>query len=228
MRAIAAAAVLVIGVSAAPSFLLAGQLPDDFVYLADVAPHVRQDMRYAGKHNFTKAVVPGYKAAACILAEPAAQALSAVGDELAAQGYGLKVLDCYRPVKAVRHFMAWANGGSGLDPDYYPRVDRRRLIAEGYIARRSGHSTGYTIDLTLTDAKGADLDMGTPFDFFDPLAHTASKHVDKAAAERRRGLVTAMMKGGFVNYRREWWHFSLKQQPKKAQIHDFDIVPRGD
>lgn len=228
MRAIAAAAVLAIGALAAPSSLVAGGLPDGLVYLADVAPHVRQDMRYAGEHNFTKAVVPGYKAAECILAEPAAQALSAVADELAAHGFGLKVLDCYRPAKAVRRFMAWANSASGFDPGHYPRVDRKRLIAEGYIARRSGHSNGYTVDLTLTDATGVALDMGTPFDFFDPLAHTANKHIDKAAAARRRRLVSAMMKGGFVNYSREWWHFSLKQQPKKARAYDFDIVPRGD
>jgi zinc D-Ala-D-Ala dipeptidase len=209
-----------------PSLLHAGPLPDGFVYLADVAPHIRQDMRYAGTRNFTKAAVPGYHAAECVLAEPAAQALSDAGDELAAQGYGLKVLDCYRPAKAVRYFVAWGQRGSGFDPDYYPRVDRGRLMAEGYIARKSGHSTGYTVDLTLTDVAGADLDMGTPFDFFDPLAHTANRDIDKAAMKRRRLLVAVMKHAGFVNYRREWWHFGLQLPSEKPRTHDFDIVAR--
>lgn len=221
------AAAFVIFLLTAPSALHAGRLPEGFVYFADVAPHVRQDMRYAGSNNFTGAAIPGYKAAECILAEPAAQALSAVADELASQGYGLKVLDCYRPAKAARHFVTWAKTGSGLDPDHYPRIARKRLIAEGYIARKSGHSNGYTVDLTLTDGKGNELDMGTPFDFFDPLAHTASKRIDKAAAGRRRMLVEAMAKGGFVNYRREWWHFSFAKRPADAPAHDFDILPRG-
>lgn len=222
-----AAAALIIALTALPSLLRAGQLPEGFIYLADVAPHIRQDMRYAGRHNFTRAAVPGYRAPECVLAEPAAQALSAAGDKLVSMGYGLKVLDCYRPAKAVRHFMAWAAAGGGFDRDYYPRVDRKRLIAEGYIARRSGHATGYTVDVTLTDAKGADLDMGTPFDFFDLKAHTASGAIDKAAAKRRRLLVAVMREAGFVNYSREWWHFSLKQQPRKARAEDFDILPRG-
>ena len=220
-------AALAVFVLMAPSFLHAGPLPDGFVYLSDVAPHVHQDMRYAGTDNFTGATVPGYTTAACVLAEPAAQALSAVADELAAQGYGLKVFDCYRPAKAVRHFVRWANRTGGSDPDHYPRVDRKRLIPEGYIAQKSGHSNGFAVDLTLTDAKGAELDMGTPFDFFDPLASTASNRIDKAAAARRRLLVRAMAKGGFVNYRREWWHFSLENRPANAPAHDVDIVPRG-
>lgn len=227
MAAVRAVAALVVALCTAPSSLRAGQLPDGFVYLADVAPHIRQDMRYAGTRNFTQVVVPGYEAAECILAEPAAQALSAVGDALAARGYGLEVLDCYRPAKAVRHFVEWAKAGGGADPKHFPRIDRKRLIAEGYIARRSGHSNGYTVDLTLTDAKGVELDMGTPFDFFDPLAHTASKDIDRATAERRRILVAAMAKGGFVNYRREWWHFSFGDRPANAPAYDVDIVPRG-
>ena len=146
---------------------------------------------------------------------------------LAAQGLGLKVLDCYRPEKAVRHFVAWVKRGSGFDPEYYPRVDRRALIVQGYIASRSGHSSGYTVDLTLTDANGVELDMGTPFDFFDPAAHTSAKDISKRVAERRHRLVVAMAKGGFDNYRREWWHFSLRDRPAQASSHDFDIVPRG-
>lgn len=210
-----------------PALVHADELPEGFVYLTDVAPHIRQDMRYAGTGNFTGAVVPGYNAAECILAEPAAQALSAVGDSLSAQGLGLKVLDCYRPEKAVRHFVNWVKGGDGFDPRHYPRVDRKALFREGYVARRSGHSSGYTLDLTLTDDKGVELDMGTPFDFFDALAHTKAKGISKSATERRHILVAAMARGGFDNYRREWWHFSFRDRPPRARSYDFDIVPRG-
>lgn len=227
MRAALGAVALAIATFLAPSLPQAGEMPDGFVYLADIAPHVRQDMRYAGANNFTKAAIPGYKAAECVLAEPAAQALSAVGDALAVQSFGLKVLDCYRPAKAVRHFVTWAKSAGGFDPVYFPRVDRRALIDGGYIAQRSGHSNGYTVDLILTDAAGTELDMGTPFDFFDPKAHTDSKDISRAAAKRRRILVAAMSSGGFVNYSREWWHFSLRQRPAQARSHDFDIVPRG-
>ena len=226
LRAVAWAAA-VAAMALAPTPLQAGALPDGFVYLADVAPHIRQDMRYAGKDNFTRATVPGYRAAECILSEPAAQALSAVGDTLATQGYGLLVKDCYRPEKAVRHFAEWVNRGSGFDPSYYPRVDRGSLNAEGYIALRSGHSNGYTVDLTLTDEKGTELDMGTPFDFLDPRAHTAARDISRGAAKRRRILVSAMADGGFDNYPREWWHFTLRDQPAGARIHDFDILPRS-
>jgi D-alanyl-D-alanine dipeptidase len=205
----------------------AGGMPEGFVYLADIAPTVRQDLRYAGERNFTGSRVPGYGAAECILAEPAAQALSHAGDALSARGLGLLALDCYRPAKAVRRFVAWAEGGKGLDPAYHPRVDRGALFAEGYIARRSGHSAGYTVDVTLTDADGAELDMGTPFDFFDPRAQTTSKDIPAKARERRRILVDAMRAAGFVNYSREWWHFTLKKRPAKAPALDFDILPRG-
>jgi zinc D-Ala-D-Ala dipeptidase len=221
------ATLLVAAATLVPVTAKAGRLPADFVYLSDIAPEIRQDMRYAGSGNFTGGKVPGYSAAECVLASKTALALKAVQKALSSQGFGVKVFDCYRPERAVRHFVVWATSGRGFDPNHHPRVDRKRLIAEGYIARRSGHSNGYTIDLTLTDAKGVDLDMGTPFDFFDPLAHTASKGIDQAATQRRRILLDAMVKGGFVNYSREWWHFSLRERPPKARTYDFDIVPRG-
>lgn len=223
----ATAAVLAAIAASMPLAAEAGDLPKGFVYLADVAPEIRRDMRYAGSRNFTGARVPGYSAAECVLAKDAALALKAADQALSSRGYGLMVLDCYRPAKAVRLFVDWAGGRRGFDPEFYPRVDRSRLIAEGYIARRSGHSGGHAVDLTLTDDKGGELDMGTPFDFFDPQAHTASKDVSVAAARHRRILVAAMAEAGFVNYAREWWHFSLRKRPGKARSHDFDIVPRG-
>lgn len=221
-----AAAVAVALVSAAPR-TRAADLPEGFVYLADIAPQVRHDMRYAGPRNFTGARVSGYGAAECVLAEPTAQALSHAADALAARGMGLEVLDCYRPARAVQSFMAWAEGGHGVDPVYHPHVDRSALVAKGYIARRSGHSTGYTVDLTLADADGRALDMGTPFDFFDPLAQTANPDIAAKAKERRRTLVGVMQDAGFVNYDREWWHFTLKEKPAHAPFLDFEITPHG-
>jgi zinc D-Ala-D-Ala dipeptidase len=204
----------------------AGDLPEGFVYLAAIAPEIRQDMRYADSRNFTGGEVPGYRAAECVISREAASALKTVQKALLSQGFDLLVLDCYRPKKAVRHFVAWAARSNGFDPDYHPRVRRNDLIAEGYIARRSGHSTGYAVDLTLTDRTGRELDMGTPFDFFDPMAQTENGTVPATAGRRRHILVSAMAEGGFVNYRREWWHFSLKTQSPKQEVYDFDIVPR--
>ena len=219
-------AILLFTASMAPP-VLAGGLPDGLVYLADIAPAIRQDIRYASGRNFTGARVPGYRAAECVLAREAALALRKVDESLAAQGFGLAVLDCYRPRKAVRHFVRWAAAGGWTDPAHHPRIARSDLVDKGYIAARSSHSTGFTVDATLADRNGAELDMGTPFDFFDPRAHTASRAVSPEAMERRRVLVRAMAAVGFVNYRREWWHFSLKRTPAAAPIHDIDIVPRG-
>jgi zinc D-Ala-D-Ala dipeptidase len=221
------AAALAVALISAATLSHAADLPEGFVYLADIAPQVRQDMRYAGPRNFTGAKVPGYHAAECVLAEPSAQALSHAADALAARGMGLMVLDCYRPARAVRSFMAWAEGGHGIDPVYHPHVDRGALVARGYIARRSGHSTGYTVDVTLTNTDGRALDMGTPFDFFDPLARTANPDIAAKAKVRRRTLVGVMGDAGFVNYDREWWHFTLKEKPAHAPFFDFEITPRG-
>jgi D-alanyl-D-alanine dipeptidase len=212
--------------AAATAAALAGEMPKGFVYLADVAPGIRQDIRYAGSRNFTGAKVPGYGAAECVLARQAALALRSAQVDLSARGLGLKVFDCYRPMRAVRRFVDWASADRGTDSTYHPRVDRSALITDGYIASPSGHSTGFSVDLTLTYGSGHELDMGTPFDFFDPLAATSSKAVPAAKAKRRRVLLEAMRRAGFVNYAREWWHFSLKQRPAGARLHDFEIVAR--
>ena len=209
-------------------------------------------MRYAGADNFTGAAVPGYAAGACILARPVAAGLAKVQADLARDGYGLKVFDCYRPVRAVQGFMTWANGAAGPgDKSYFPRVARGRIIELGYVARRSSHSLGTAVDLTLVRLdkgadegagkgaaklaeKGADkglpqgaqravtclaaaqfnrsddeVDMGTAFDCFDANSHTASRAVTAAQGEARQRLVRAMAAGGFRNYAKEWWHFSM-------------------
>jgi D-alanyl-D-alanine dipeptidase len=205
----------------------AAELPSGFVYLSDIDAAIVQEMRYAGPDNFTHAPVAGYLAAECILTAKAAEALAEVQGDLRGRKLGLKVWDCYRPAKAVSSFVVWADKGSGFDKTHHPRTRRDRLITEGYIGRRSGHSSGSTVDLTLVTLDGAELDMGTGFDFFDPLSHTASTGVSKTIRANRKVLVEAMQRRGFRNYSREWWHFSLDAQPFAGRGFDFDILPKA-
>jgi D-alanyl-D-alanine dipeptidase len=205
-------------------------LPAGFVYLADIAPGIAQRMAYAGRDNFTHAPVPGYGAAECVLAEPVARALVRVEARLTGKGLGLVVFDCYRPARAVRHFVDWVKaGGAERDPVHHPHLDRRRLIAEGYIAARSGHSSGGSVDLGYgrRTPAGIDLlDMGGPFDLFDPSSHTAAPGLPAAVRAARTGLVDAMAAEGFVNYAAEWWHFTFSAQPFPGRVFDIPIGPR--
>jgi len=144
---------------AAPA--LAGEPPPGFARLSDIAPGVAQEMRYAGSNNFTGAPVPGYRAAQCWLRLDAARALAAAQAEARAKGFDLVVYDCYRPRRAVAAFVDWSkNDDEKTKPAYYPNVEKRELFAQGYIAEKSGHSTGLAVDLGV---KG--WDFGTPFDF---------------------------------------------------------------
>lgn len=205
------------------------------VYLRDIDPSVRQDMRYAGPDNFTGRPLPGYDATECLLRRSVALALKRVQADLVRSGYALKVYDCYRPTRAVAAMAAWARYAKAT-PDtsrFYPALDKARLFALGYISNRSAHSRGVAIDLTVVPLNAApvapfdptarygactapaterapdnSLDMGTGFDCFDGKSHTASPAITPAQAANRRILLDAMRRHGFTNYKREWWHFS--------------------
>jgi len=147
-------------------------LPEGFVYIKDVIPSVREDIRYAGYHNFVGCPVDGYFAPRGVLREDAATALKAAADAFEKKGLYLLIYDAYRPQRAVDHFVRWAK-----DPDdvkakeeFYPTLDKSELFPKGYIAVRSGHSRGLTVDLTLTDAQGTPLDMGGEFDWFSKIS----------------------------------------------------------
>lgn len=197
--------------------------PPGFVRLADLAPGIAQDIRYAGAENFTGRPVPGYAKAECWLARPAAEALAKAQDEAQREGLGLVVYDCYRPQKATDAFLRWARDPSdqARKADYYPGVDKGALFAQGYIGARSGHSLGATVDLGLTKA-GAPLDFGSPFDLFDPRSATGSKAVSPQAQANRAKLAALMARHGFANYPREWWHYTLKSA-KGLKPLDVDI-----
>jgi len=193
------------------------------------------DMRYFGADNFVGRRIDGYEAPRCLLARPAAAALSAVQKDLTRRGLGLKVLDCYRPARAVAHFMRWARNIADVarKAAYYPDIDKRNLFRLGYIAERSGHSRGSTVDLTLVRRTGGqenpggdpdnNPDMGTPFDFFSPKSWPGDSSVGETARRNRALLAAAMARGGFRAYAKEWWHFTLRNEPFPAHYFDFPV-----
>lgn len=190
---------------------LAQALPPGFVRLAEIAPQVRQDMRYAGPNNFTGRPVPGYGAAECWLRRDAAEALARVAASLAAGGWRLVVYDCYRPARATAAFVRWAENPADQvrKAEYYPRLEKSKLFALGYIARASSHSKGTAVDAGAETASGAALDFGTPFDMFDTRSGSASREVSAAASANRQRLAAAFRAQGFAPYGREWWHFGF-------------------
>ncbi|WP_424215902.1 M15 family metallopeptidase (plasmid) [Streptomyces sp. BI20] len=199
------------------------RMPADFVALADVDPTIRQDLRYTGPHNFVGTPLDGYADTDCLLTLPAARALSRAARILADEGRGLTVLDGYRPQRAVDHMRRWAADPTRRETKaaHYPRVAKEDLFGPDYIHVRSGHSRGSTVDVTLTTPDGTELDMGTPFDFFDPRSHTDHPDIPPAAREHRRILHRAMIGAGFRGLPTEWWHFTLVDEPHPHAYFDF-------
>jgi D-alanyl-D-alanine dipeptidase len=177
-------------------------------------PGLVADIRYAGSHNFVGRPIDGYRAPRCLLTQSAANALTEVARDVAALGLVIKVFDCYRPTRAVADFVRWARDpkDQAAKAEFYPDVDKRTLFRNGYIASRSGHSRGSTVDLTLARADGAELDMGTPFDFFSPKSWTAAASVTAEQHANRMRLAAAMQRRGFRGYSKEWWHFTLRNE----------------
>jgi D-alanyl-D-alanine dipeptidase len=210
-------------------------------------------MRYASAGNFTGRPVPGYDAPECVLVHQAAEALKAVQADLRSKGLGLKVYDCYRPAEAVAAFVAWSKSADDLDSKavHYPALAKAALFPQGYIAAVSSHSRGATMDLTLVPlredparaatgghALGActapaagreadtSIDMGTGFDCFDAKANTAIPGLSMEQQQNRQMLVDVMARHRFKNYPKEWWHFTLENEPFPDTV-DFPIKPRG-
>jgi D-alanyl-D-alanine dipeptidase len=197
-----------------------------FVDASTVVAGLVVELRYLGADNFVGTRIDGYEAPVCYLTLPAAQALTRVQRDLAALGLGLKVFDCYRPTRAVAHFMRWAKAGDDVrtKAQFYPGEDKRRLFSRGYIASRSGHSRGSTVDLTLvTLPDKAELDMGTPFDFFSPRSWPGDTSVSTDAQRNRMLLSDAMRRYGFRPHRKEWWHFTLSREPFPDTYFDFVV-----
>jgi len=224
--------------------------PKDFVALRTLDPTIIQEMRYFTPHNFVGERIDGYQQPLCILTRPAAEALHRAQTKLLRKGYTLKVYDCYRPQRAVSHFVRWAEDldDQAMKDEFYPNVDKTRLFEDGYIAEKSGHSRGSTMDLTLVklparptrpyhpgetlipcyapgDERFPDnsVDMGTGFDCFDTLAHTLDPRIQGEQRANRLLLKTTLEGLGFVNLAEEWWHYTYKPEPYPDTYFDFPV-----
>jgi D-alanyl-D-alanine dipeptidase len=207
----------IIGLLICLSMVNAWALPESFLYAEDVIPSIHQELRYFGNNNFVGRPIHGYRANRIILTKSAASALKAVQEELGIFGLGLLVFDAYRPQQAVDDFVAWSKDLSDTKTKstYYPRVPKEILFAQGYIAERSGHSRGSTVDLTIVSKKAPfePLDMGTGFDFFGPESWPNYAGISTQQRANRLLLQNIMIKHGFSPYPQEWWHFTLKDEP---------------
>ena len=224
--AILAATIAALAASAAAVRSQGDAPPAGFVRLGDAIPGIMLDARYYGADNFVGAPVDGYEAPAAILTQPAAAALRQVQAALRARGFALKVFDAYRPQTAVDHFVRWAADPADdrTKAEYYPDVPKSELFARGYIAEMSGHSRGSTVDLTVVRlSDGAELDMGTPFDFFGPESAVDYDDLTDAQRANRRLLADAMLAHGFEPYPEEWWHYTLADEPYPGTYFDFPV-----
>ncbi|MBR1211188.1 M15 family metallopeptidase [Bradyrhizobium sp. JYMT SZCCT0180] len=235
-----------------PQTAKAQGLPGGFLYLRDIDPSIIQDMRYATSNNFVGKPLRGYDAAECVVKREVGLALKNIQQELARQKLSLKMFDCYRPERAVADMVAWSKNGRETQADrrFSPAFRKADLFRLGYIATRSGHSTGAALDLTLVDltadnsakfdsskayadctapaearAPEGSVDMGTGYDCSDLKSHTAAPSITPAQRRSRNTLVAAMARQGFVNYSKEWWHFSLPGVGRQA--YDFPIARRN-
>ena len=198
----------------------------DFVVLNDYIPDMKFEIRYYSDYNFVGERIDGYEAPLAFLTQEAADALREVNDELAEMNLTLKIYDAYRPQRAVNHFVKWSKNlrDTKMKKYFYPEKNKRVLFREGYIARRSGHSRGSTVDLTLYDlSNDVDVDMGGTFDYFGERSHTDYKRITKTQHDNRMLLKDIMLRHGFKSIRTEWWHFTLKDEPYPNTYFDFPI-----
>jgi D-alanyl-D-alanine dipeptidase len=201
-------------------------LPNGFAYVTDVIPTAQLEIRYFSEDNFVGAVIDGYEASKAILTVEAANALKKAADILYEQGYVIKIFDAYRPQRAVNHFMRWAKDldDTKMKEKYYPHLDKSVLFELGYIAEKSGHSRGSTVDLTLVDVStGKELDMGSGFDFFGEISNHGTDLIPEEQEKNRNILRDAMMEAGFKIYPEEWWHYTLENEPYPDTYFDFPV-----
>ena len=200
--------------------------PSAFVLLSDYVPAIVQEIRYYSTYNFIGDRIDGYEEPCAILTRQAARALKSVSNEMLVRGYRLKIFDAYRPAGAVKHFVLWGIEDTDIrmKPYFYPDLDKEELFMRGYIASKSSHSRGSTVDLTLLDMKtGKEVDMGGTFDWFGRESHPDYKDITKEQFANRMLLREIMLAHGFKPIAEEWWHFTLKNEPYPDTYFDFPV-----
>jgi len=220
-----------IGFSAFQAFGGSQEAPllEGFVYVDRLIPNIVFDLPYYTGDNFVGERIDGYLKPRCILTQAAADALLHVQEELKPFGLGLKIFDAYRPQQAVDHFVRWANDleDTRTKTRFYPGIEKNTLIRDGYIASRSSHSRGSTVDLTIVSlqpaTRGQELDMGTDFDFFGPPSSPFFPGLSTSQRAHRMLLHTLMKKHGFEPYAEEWWHFTLRNEPFPGTYFNFPV-----
>ena len=197
-----------------------------FVLLGEAVPDVLLEIRYYSTYNFVGDRIDGYEEPVALLTREAAEALRAVSDEFVARGYRLRVYDAYRPQRAVDHFVRWSGDikDQRMKSIFYPKLAKEEIFPRGFIAKKSGHSRGSTVDLTLFDMNaGRDVDMGGVFDYFGEKSHGDSAGVTEDQRANRVMLRDAMVRHGFHPLAEEWWHFTLNGEPYPDTYFDFPV-----
>ena len=196
----------------------------DFADISTVIEDAAYDIRYYSSNNFTGNKIQGYSAPRAYLTKEALTALAKAADDLRNQGYRLLIWDSYRPQKAVDNFVKWINDSEDYgDKSFYPDLQKADLLTGNYVASKSGHSRGSTVDLTIIKKDGSFVDMGGTFDLFSEISHPDYKKLTREQKKNRKILHDAMIKAGFQGIDSEWWHFTLKNEPYPDTYFNFDV-----
>jgi len=196
----------------------------DFAPVSSVIDDAAYDIRYYSSNNFTGNRIDGYNAPIAYMTKESLNALSIAASDLRSQGYRLLIWDTYRPKKAVNNFVRWINDpNDDGDKTFYPDLKKSDLLKGNYIAEKSGHTRGSTVDLTLIKKDGSYVDMGGTFDLFSDISHPDYKKLTREQKKNRKILHDAMIKAGFKGIDSEWWHFTLKNEPYPDTYFNFDI-----
>ena len=196
----------------------------DFAEISTVIDDAAYDIRYYSSNNFTGNRIQGYHAPRAYMTKEALTALSKAADDLRSQGYRLLIWDSYRPQKAVDNFVTWINDPKDPgDKTFYPNLQKQDLVKGNYVATKSSHTRGSTVDLTIIRKDGSAVDMGGTFDLFSEISHPDYPKITEAQKQNRQILRDAMLKAGFKGIDSEWWHFTYKDEPYKDTYFDFDV-----
>ena len=201
-------------------------LPKGFSYVSEIDATIKKELRYGTSNNFIGKPIDGYLKDSLIISTPAAKALREIQTKLMLSGLSLKIFDTYRPQQAVDHFVRWAKvmNDTLMKQFYYPDVQKSELFTLGFIASKSGHTRGSTVDLSIVDVKtNKELDMGSSYDFFGEESHPFYKKITESQMKNRMLLRTIMIKNSFIPYDNEWWHFTLKDEPYPTTYFNFLI-----